>query len=67
MRTPDPRACGVAAVAFVRDATLGSEAVKDKLMQVVRINIVAGFNGTDWHQVSGLTQYAVVEGEGGAI
>ncbi|HTT48602.1 MAG TPA: hypothetical protein VMG39_11450 [Pseudolabrys sp.] len=63
----DPRACGVAAVAFVRDATLDSRAVNDKLLQVVRINIVAGFNGSAWHRVSGMIQYAVIEGEGEAI
>lgn len=63
----NPRACGLAAVAFVRDGTLDSRAVKDKLLQVVRINILAGFNGSGWQQVAGMVQYAVIEGEGEAI
>ena len=63
----DPRACGVAAVAFVRDAMLDSEAVNDKLLQVVRINILAGFNGSIWQRTAGMIQYAVIEGEGEAI
>ena len=63
----DPRACGIAAVAFVRDAMLESRAVNDKLLQVVRINILAGFNGSDWQQTAGMIQYAVIEGEGEAI
>ena len=63
----NPRACGVAAVAFVRDATLDSRAVNDKLLQVVRINILAGFNGSGWQPTAGMTQYAVIEGEGEAI
>ena len=63
----NPRACGVAAVAFVRDAMLESRAVNDKLLQVVRINILAGFNGSAWQQTAGMVQYAVIEGEGEAI
>lgn len=63
----DPRACGVAAIAFVRDATVNSRAVQDKLVQVVRINVVAGFNGAGWQKVNGTVQFAVVEGEGEAI
>jgi hypothetical protein len=66
-RAKNPRACGLAAVAFVRDTTLASRAVKDKLLQVVRINIVAGFNGSGWQQTAGMVQYAVIEGEGVAI
>jgi hypothetical protein len=66
-KAKNPRACGVAAVAFVRDATLGSRAVKNKLLQVVRINILAGFNGSGWQQTAGMVQYAVIEGEGEAI
>jgi len=63
----DPRACGVAAVAFVRDATLKSQAVNNKLLQVVRIDVVAGFNGSVWQHVTGMIQYAVIEGQGEAI
>lgn len=63
----DPHACGLAAIAFMRDATLDSKPVADKLVQVVRINVVAGFNGSGWQPVSGLVQYAVMEGEGETI
>jgi opacity protein-like surface antigen len=63
----DPRACGVAAIAFIRDATLDTKAVNDKLLQVVRINVVAGFDGSDWQRVADMVQYAVMEGEGEAI
>lgn len=63
----DAHACGIAAVAFVRDATLAGRAVNDKLLQVVRVNILAGFNGNAWQQTAGMIQYAVIEGEGEAI
>jgi len=63
----DPHACGMAAIAFRRDATLNSKPIADKLVQVVRINVVAGFNGSGWQPVSGLVQYAVMEGEGETI
>jgi hypothetical protein len=61
------RACGVAAIAFVRDKTLDTKTVKNKLVQVVRINVIAGFNGSDWQRVSNMVQFAVVEGEGESI
>jgi hypothetical protein len=63
----DPRACGIAAIAFERDATLDNEAVDNKLVQVVRINVLAGFNGSGWQPTTGMVQYAVIEGEGEAI
>lgn len=63
----DPRACGVAAIAFVRDGTVTSRAVADKLVQVVRISVVAGFNGAGWQPVANTVQFAVMEGEGEAI
>lgn len=63
----DTRACGLAAIAFTRDATLENKAVDNKLVQVVRINVVAGFNGSDWQRVSNMIQYAVMEGEGETI
>ncbi len=40
----------------------------DKLVKVVRINIVAGFNGKGWQRVSAaVTQYAIIDAEGEAI
>ncbi len=61
----DARACGVAAVAFIRDRTIDTEAMRDRLVQVVRINVVAGYDGHGWQRVSNMTQYAVIEAEGG--
>lgn len=63
----DPRACGLAAIAFTRDTTLDSKPVDNKLVQIVRINVIAGFNGSGWQRIAGMTQYAVIEGEGEAI
>ena len=66
-RAHDPRACGLAAIAFVLEKTLDAKAVENKLMQIVRINVVAGFDGSGWKDVPAMTQYAVMEGEGEAI
>jgi len=63
----DPHACGVAAIAFTRDKTVDAKAVANKLLQIVRINVLAGFNGNGWQRVPGMTQYAVMEGEGESI
>lgn len=63
----DPHACGLAAIAFIREATVDSKPVADRLVQVVRINVVAGFNGSGWQRVAGKIQYAVTEGEGETI
>jgi hypothetical protein len=61
------RACGVAAIAYIRDQTVHTEKLRDKLVQIVRINVVAGYNGTSWRHVSDMVQYAVLEGEGVSI
>jgi len=63
----DPQACGLAAIAFTQGQTLELKPVADKLVQVVRVNILAGFDGSGWQQVSAMTQYAVMEGEGESI
>jgi hypothetical protein len=57
----DPQACGVAAVAFTRDAIIDSKTVRGRLLQVVRINIIAGFDGVNWQPMSGKVQYAAIE------
>ena len=49
------------------EKTLDAKAVENKLMQIVRINVVAGFDGSGWKDVPAMTQYAVMEGEGEAI
>jgi hypothetical protein len=63
----DEQACGIAAIAYLRDATVDTMKLKDKLVQIVRISVVAGFNGTGWQRVSGMVQYAVLEGGGQSI
>jgi len=63
----DGRACGIAVIAYLRDATIDTMKLNDKLVQIVRINVVAGFNGTGWQRVSGMVQYAVLEGGGQSI
>ena len=63
----DPRACGLAAIAFVPEKTVQAKPVADKLMQIVEINVVAGFNGDGWQSVPAMTQYAIVEGQGESI
>ena len=63
----EPRACGVAAVIYLRDGLVATKTLSGKLVQVVRINVVAGFNGRGWQRVSGMVQYAVIEGGGETI
>ena len=63
--TQVPHACGFAAIAFIRLETLESKTVRDQLVQVVRVNVLAGFTGTKWRQTPGMTpQYAVMEADG---
>jgi hypothetical protein len=63
----NPRACGVATVAFLRDATLETKKLHGKLVQIVRINVVAGYSGGAWQNTSGMVQYAVMEPAGESI
>jgi len=63
----DRRACGVAAIAYIRDATIDTMKLDNSLVQIVRINVVAGFNGSNWQRVSDMIQYAVLEGGGESI
>jgi len=60
----NPKACGLAAIAYIPDSTVGSKTVGAKLLNIVRIYIVAGYNGARWQQVSGMVQYAVMEAKG---
>ena len=63
----DPRACGLAAVAFVPDKTMATKPMGGKLVKIVRINVVAGYNGTGWHHVASTVQYAIMPTEGEEI
>lgn len=60
----NPRACAVAAIAFIPDATVGTKTVQGRLVQIVRINVVAGYNGAGWQRTAGMVQYAVMEQAG---
>jgi hypothetical protein len=63
----DPRACGIAAVAFMSDKMVDMKNVQGKLVQIVRINVVAAFDGEHWSRVPSMTQYALIEPEGDTI
>ena len=63
----DPRACGVAAVAFMSDKMVDMRNVQGKLVQIVRISVVAAFDGNKWSRVPVLTQYALIEPQGYSI
>lgn len=64
----DGHACGIAAVAYIRNQTVGTVKLKDRLVQIVRINVVAGFTGSGWERATAdITQYAVLEGAGKSV
>ncbi len=63
----EPRACGVAAIAFVPHKTLDTKTLGGKLVRIVKINVVAGYNGAGWQPVANTVQYAVVEAKGEEI
>jgi hypothetical protein len=63
----DNRACGVAAIAYIRNQTVDTMKLQDNLVQIVRINVVAGFNGAGWQRISDMVQYAVLEGGGESV
>jgi hypothetical protein len=63
----DPRACGIAAVAFMSDKMVDMKNVQGKLVQIVRINVVAAFDGQQWARIPVMTQYALIEPEGYSI
>ena len=63
----DPVACGLAAIAFKRDKTMDTQAVRGQLVSIVRVNVVGGFDGQSWKRVPQTTQYAVMQEKGEAI
>jgi len=61
-------ACGISAVAYIRDQTVGTAKLRDRPVQIVRINVVAGFIGSGWERATAdMTQYAVLEGAGESV
>ena len=66
-RAQQRRACGIAVIAYIRGETMGTKTVNGKLVEIVRINVIAGFNGQGWQHVANTVQYAVIETKGVAI
>jgi len=66
MQAHEPKACGLAAIAFHRDKTMDTQAVRGKLLSIVRVLVVGGFNGHSWI-VSPMIQYAVMQEKGEMI
>ncbi len=63
----DPKACGLAAIAFRRDRTMTTKSLNGKLVDIVRISVLAGYDGHGWARLPQMTQYAIIPGEGLAI
>jgi hypothetical protein len=61
-----PRACGIATIAFTIGKTVDTKAVNGKLMKIVQVNVIAGYNGANWQPVN-TVQFAIVETPGYAI
>jgi hypothetical protein len=49
----------LAAIADVHDGTVGTMKLENQLVQIVRINVVAGFNGSAWRVPETLSKYVV--------
>jgi hypothetical protein len=60
----NPRACGLAAVAFIGRETLSQKALHGAPVAIMRIVVVAGYNGAKWVRMPGYIQYAIVEPKG---
>lgn len=63
----DPKACGLAAIAYRRDRTMTTKSLNGNIVDIVRINVLAGYDGRDWARIPDMTQYAIIEVEGVAI
>jgi hypothetical protein len=63
----DPRACGMAAIAFVPDKTMATKPMGGKLVTIMRINVVAGYNCSGWQRVASTVQYAIMPTAGEEI
>jgi hypothetical protein len=63
----NPRACGLAAIAYVPVKMVASRPAGSKLLQVFEVHVVAGYNGSGWQPVTNMTQYAVIEAKGELI
>lgn len=66
-QSKDPKACGVAAIAYKRGKTMESTSLNGRVVDIVRVDVLAGYDGHGWARVRQMTQYAVVETKGIAI
>jgi hypothetical protein len=57
-------ACGHAMIAFTRGEIVYTKLVSKKMLQVTRIDVVAGFNGKTWEHIATVVQYTVAEADG---
>jgi hypothetical protein len=63
----DARACALAVIAFMPEEKVEDTSAQGKVMSIVRITIVATFNGANWSAVPGLVQYTLMQTGGYAI
>lgn len=63
----EPHACGMAAIAFRRDKTMDTQSINGRLVSIVRINVIAGYDGARWAPAPVMVQYAVMEEDGFAV
>ena len=66
-KAQDQKACGLAAIAYRPSKTLETKTIQGKVVAIVQISVIAGYNGSQWMRVPSMVQYAVMENQGIAI
>ena len=66
-KAQDQKACGLAAIAYRADKTLETKTIQGKVVAIVQISVIAGYNGSQWMRVPSMVQYAIMENQGIAI
>jgi hypothetical protein len=66
-KAQDQKACGLAAIAYRPDKTLETKTIQGKVVSIVQISVIAGYNGAQWMRVPSMVQYAIMENQGIAI
>ena len=61
-----PKACGIAAVAFISNKVVSTVRTPKGLYDIAEITVVAGFDG-QWHPIPPTEQYTLVRSKGEAI
>lgn len=58
----DPKACGMAAIAYKRGKTMDTKRLHGKTVDIVRVHVLAGYDGHGWMRMRQvMTQYAIVQ------